>query len=177
MPVGGIPVLSYAEFGNSVVRTPYVVRLPPRANDGIYTPASRTRSFRVSSELRPPRYRIDLRRQLLNLRGNDIIHRGSAGPGNLLPVPVPSLLSHELSNMVLSESWYNPENSRVVLSTAGVTGGLTVWNAANIRRPASAKQVLLAPAADPPPPPVPPAPPEEMPDAQSDYTHDPYPQS
>jgi hypothetical protein len=151
---GGMPVLTFREFGYRVVRTIYLVRLPPRrapeaGTPGFtYTPASRPSRLRISSELRPPRYRIDQRQQLLRLNGNDTIYRGSErhlSENLLAPMPGPFPVPPNLTALPFYSSWYNPLNTRVNASTAGLEGGLTVWRAAAIRFPASAKQVLITP--------------------------------
>ena len=159
MPYGGIPILTYREFGYRAVKTSYLIRVPPQTavqagTPGYtYTPASKPRRLNVLNELKPPKYIINQKKQILRLMGNDTIYRGSErhlSESPLPPIPAPFQTPPNLVDLPLFESWYNPVNTRVDASTAEFIGGLTVWKAAMINRPASAKQLLTTPPGTPP---------------------------
>ncbi|MCL1819451.1 MAG: leucine-rich repeat domain-containing protein [Oscillospiraceae bacterium] len=157
MPYGGIPVLTYREFGYRIVRTPYLIRIPPQTavqagTPGFtYTPASRPKQIKVSSELKPPNYKINTKKQILPLRGNDTLYRGSERHLNenpLPPIPESPFPSTNLADLPLFESWYT--DTRVNASTSEFIGGLTAWQRATFSKPASAKQLITTPPGTPP---------------------------
>jgi hypothetical protein len=161
MPEGGIPIFTYREFGNRVKKTSYLVRIPPQtaAEAGIagltYTPASKTVRFNVSSEQKPPKYKVNQKKQIIKLAGNDGVFHGTerylTDPINA-PIPTPGSIpsSANLINLPEHQSWYNPVKTRVEVSTAGFASDLTIWKAATVNKPASGKQVLLTKPIEPP---------------------------
>jgi hypothetical protein len=158
MPHGGMPVLTYREFGYRVTRTRYLIRIPPQTATQAgtpgytFTPASRSRLINISSELAPPRYSISTTRQLLRLRGGESMYHGSErNLSELLPPPIPGLIPTpaQLINLEIFHSWHNPASQRTDIPTAGFAGGLTIWRVATPARPATAKQMMI-PSGTPP---------------------------
>ncbi|MCL2096490.1 MAG: leucine-rich repeat domain-containing protein [Oscillospiraceae bacterium] len=160
--LGGIPVFTYREFGSKdVVKTPYVVRIPPRTAEMAGTlgytfiPGSKPRTLNISSELKPPKYAVNYRKQEIRFRRGVTLFRGSelmltrlVSPPEPGLAPAPSAL---LTDLKFEDSWYTSEKwdkdypSKVKISTAEFIGALSIWTRAGSAKPASAKQLLRTP--------------------------------
>ncbi|MCL2083085.1 MAG: hypothetical protein FWH04_07620 [Oscillospiraceae bacterium] len=103
-----------------VLKTTYFVRTAakPDEEDGSYWPASKAKKFKASSQLKKPKYKIDLKKNIIKYKKDTYV---SVNDG---------------------EAVYHADKGQLAYA-AGST--YTLWQAATAKKPSSAKQILPLP--------------------------------